>query len=358
MNFRSSFFILLLIVISLFPVLSSALEVDDKLTLRILKVSDSKKTVLINRGIEDGLAKDNHAKFFLTTGVVARGVISEISPTRSVWSLYRVVNSSYIKTDVVMNLKITDPVQVTEDPTKMIVMDDIVKEDKSFGIPLADGADDLDKITKGPGISNLTPEELTMEGRNLEISGMINLSSLSSKATPDVESIDAVSGSNAHMDLSIGGDYYFMDKDKWYSTFSLSLFAHLESHETLTGMGQIATTNITEYGGGVSWHPFERHDLAMTPIFYFTAALGMGSAEDSYTFNSSRLANENDSITGKLTTMSVGAGMKYYLLNGFGLRLTADYFVRSINYNADSFDTQWTMNQSGYRIYSGLAYRF
>src|SRR4051812_7385275 len=84
-----------------------ALAVDEKLPLRILKSSDSKKTVLINRGIEDGLVVGDHAKFFLTTGVVGRGVVIKASPSRSVWSLYRVISPTELVADKVMNLKIT-----------------------------------------------------------------------------------------------------------------------------------------------------------------------------------------------------------------------------------------------------------
>ena len=81
--------------------------------MRIVKVSQSKKTILINRGVEDGLIKGDHAKFFLTVGVVARGVVVKVSPTRSVWSIYRLVNADYITDDQVMKLKITAPVKIT-----------------------------------------------------------------------------------------------------------------------------------------------------------------------------------------------------------------------------------------------------
>ena len=49
-----------------------ALEVDEKLTLRFLRASSSKKTILINRGLEDGFAEGDHAKFYIDSGVIAR----------------------------------------------------------------------------------------------------------------------------------------------------------------------------------------------------------------------------------------------------------------------------------------------
>ena len=46
-----------------------ALEIDEKLTTRVVDISESRKTILINRGIEDGLAIGDHAKFFVSTGL-------------------------------------------------------------------------------------------------------------------------------------------------------------------------------------------------------------------------------------------------------------------------------------------------
>lgn len=116
------FLVLIMMLVSL---KSWGLAVDEKLPLRILKTSKSAKTILINRGLEDGLVVGNHAKFFLTKGVVARGVVVKASPTRTVWSLYRVIDARDIKADRVLNLKITTPVKLTEDPTKMLSNEDL-----------------------------------------------------------------------------------------------------------------------------------------------------------------------------------------------------------------------------------------
>ena len=100
-----------------------ALELDEKLTMRILSVSQSKKTILINRGIEDGLVVGDHAKLFLTTGVVGRAVTIKVSPTRSIWSVYRLVNPQFIVSDRVLNLKIASPLKLTEDSSKALVIE-------------------------------------------------------------------------------------------------------------------------------------------------------------------------------------------------------------------------------------------
>ncbi len=99
----------------LLPVLSHALEVDEKLTVRIVKATDTRKTIMVNRGTEDGLIEGDHARFIVTAGIVARAVCVKVSPTRSVWSVYRLVNADFVVNDAVMTLKITPPVKITKD---------------------------------------------------------------------------------------------------------------------------------------------------------------------------------------------------------------------------------------------------
>jgi hypothetical protein len=97
-----------------------ALEIDEKLTLRFLKVSTTKKTVLINRGAEDGLVVGDHAKFYISSGIIARGVVEKVSPSRSIWSMYRLVEPNDVTEGKVLNLKIASPVKITTDSTKSI----------------------------------------------------------------------------------------------------------------------------------------------------------------------------------------------------------------------------------------------
>ena len=135
-----------------------ALEIDEKLTLRFLKVSSTKKTILINRGGEDGLVVGDHAKFFITSGVIARGVVEKVSPSRSVWSLYRVVDSNEITDDKVLNLKISSPVKITSDPTKSL------KEE-----PIPGGTEDLGS-SEGEAESGENKNELNEVTPNGEFS--------------------------------------------------------------------------------------------------------------------------------------------------------------------------------------------
>ena len=50
-----------------------ALELDEKLTTRLLKVSKSKKTILLNRGLEDGLVVGDHASHYRYGGTGSGG---------------------------------------------------------------------------------------------------------------------------------------------------------------------------------------------------------------------------------------------------------------------------------------------
>ena len=116
---------IIFVFFTLFSLNAFALEVDEKLTTRIVRTSETRKTLMINRGTEDGLVEGDHAKFIVTAGIVARGVCIKVSPSRSVWSVYRLVNADFIVNDSVMTLKITPPVKITKDETKAIVEEDI-----------------------------------------------------------------------------------------------------------------------------------------------------------------------------------------------------------------------------------------
>jgi hypothetical protein len=125
------FWVIFFVLVSIGFKVSNALEIDEKLTLRFLKVSTSKKTVLINRGAEDGLVVGDHAKFYITSGIIARGVVEKVSPSRSIWSIYRVVDPNEITEGKVLNLKIASPVKITTDSSKSIKEEVIPGSEKS-----------------------------------------------------------------------------------------------------------------------------------------------------------------------------------------------------------------------------------
>jgi hypothetical protein len=111
-----------LIAIIFFLVTSRAfaLDLDQKLTARILGVSDTKKTVLMNKGSEMGLVDGDHALFSLPSGAIARGVLSKSSPARSVWSVYRFYDQEKLEANVAVTVKIVSAVKLTEDESRAL----------------------------------------------------------------------------------------------------------------------------------------------------------------------------------------------------------------------------------------------
>jgi len=88
---------------------------------RVLAISSSKKTILINRGREEGVKMGDHAKFSTPKdGYFARGVVSRVSPTRSVWSLYRIIKEEPIIENAVVTVKVASKVKLTKDESKSI----------------------------------------------------------------------------------------------------------------------------------------------------------------------------------------------------------------------------------------------
>ncbi|MBG08743.1 MAG: hypothetical protein CME68_08295 [Halobacteriovoraceae bacterium] len=112
---------------------SFSLEVDKKLMFSIINFSKTKRTLLINRGLENGLKKGDQAKFFLDSKrLVARAALIKASPTRSLWSVFKYRNKKMVKKGRVLNLIITKKVSLTNDITKKIFKSNVFsgKEDK------------------------------------------------------------------------------------------------------------------------------------------------------------------------------------------------------------------------------------
>jgi hypothetical protein len=142
-------------------IVSAALEEGETLTVRILDVSRSKRTILVNRGLEDGVVQDQHARFFLTGGVVARGVAAKVAQNRSVWSVYRIVYPDEIVVNNVLQMAVTRPLQTTDDPSRAIrhvpAVAGRLPRDMNE-IPLADGSDGFN-INRLEGRSSLSSQE-------------------------------------------------------------------------------------------------------------------------------------------------------------------------------------------------------
>lgn len=110
-----------LLFILLMPFQSFGLEKDKRLIVRMLGLSSSKKTILINKGREEGIKIGDHAKFSNpVNGYFARGTVARVSPTRSVWSLYRVIKAEALVENTVITLKSATPVKLTRDESRAL----------------------------------------------------------------------------------------------------------------------------------------------------------------------------------------------------------------------------------------------
>jgi outer membrane protein W len=379
-----------------------ALEIDEKLTLRFLKVSNSKKTVLINRGAEDGLAVGEHAKFFITSGVIARGVVEKVSPSRSIWSLYRVVDSAEIVDGKVLNLKIASPVKITDDPSKSLKdepipggsekmdMNDPAESGKADDFTLIDEADK--KEMEGLGIDDETVPEKKAEkpsknssknkkrsdnipvvnetvsydkfsDRNWEVFGTVYLTSLSG-TTSDPIVTDAsgntvtTDSSSTNIDFSLGIERYLtnLDSETWRN-FSGQAF--VRSQTVKSGSGTTVTSQYTDFGGGISYHFFNPPNAVNKFIGFGNASLGVGKVSIS---TSNSTTGTSSDITGSDNFFSVGLGSKFYVSNGLGLRAMVDYYhnTESLEYpdTAAGGARSVSTNLNGFRFQIGMSYRF
>jgi hypothetical protein len=352
----------------------------------------------------------DHAKFFLTAGVIARGVVAKASPSRSVWSLYRVVDDSQIIADTVMNLKIASPVKISDDPSKSLGMEGT--EAGSDKISLAEGANDLPKEATDEEMSEMNDlkksaevesedeiiiadeekpvekeknknkknktnkfeeksEESTpmissaprgrfSDDRLIEAFGTLYLSALSTSST--VNGVD-VSGSSSGVDFSLGLEKYFAERAAWYHQLSVYLMMHKSNQTTTSLSGIEASSDALMFGAGGSWH-FSSPFLRQTPIWYLTSSVGIGNCSDTQAIAGATTTTET-TLSGSAQYFNVGLGVKYAFGEQLSLRSTLDYYRRSEVYQETSetttsanTDNSYNKVISGPRIQFGLAYRW
>jgi hypothetical protein len=354
----------------LVSVSAHALEVDEKLTARIIRTSESKKTVMLNRGTEDGLVEGDHAKFIVTAGIVARGVVIKVSPTRSVWSVYRLVNADFIVNDSVMSIKISPPVKITKDETQTLVQEDTptkvgMGDPAALGIPLADGAQDISPVAEDAAskedlnaLENSSAEPSVIPERNMEVFSVLNISGLTSNTKTDTGE-NSFNNSQSYLHLGLGGELYARREREWYSRFSLEGMLNFMKQDSQAYQGATAANTITELGLGVNWHPTKLPSRTMAFIPYFHGGFNVGSAKSTYTSGTEGNGLKTEtSATGTTAGFSVGFGYKYYTASGFGARILLDYYMRSEKYKSDDADNAYNKKVGGPRLMVGLGYRF
>ncbi len=341
-----------------------ALEVDERLTLRIVSTSESKKTILINRGIEDGLAKGDHAKFFVSEGVIARGVCIKLSPTRSVWSMYRLVNNQFLKDDQVMKLKITPAVKITKDESRMLVKDDKSNrpaDPRELGIPLAEGADDISSTQKNlvsPVQADLIKNRgpVSILDKNLEAFGMFSYSQYTQTSDPS-SGTDSTQSDVTNMSLLMGGEWYFKNKDSLLSRFSLLGQFMIERSMIMGHLGTILKEEGTSFGGGASFYPMTLPTNSQSIIPYLNYTLMIGSVKSSFQSGTESSADDT-SLDASLLSHKFSLGMKYYSSDGLGVRLELAYMMRADQYSEDESSVSYLVKKIGPRLLVGIGYRF
>lgn len=349
------FFLLIILSCSAF-----ALEVDEKLTVRILKTTDSRKTVMINRGTEDGLVEGDHARFIVTAGIVARGVLVNVSPTRSIWSIYRLVNADFIVNDAVMTIKITPPVKITKDESQTLVEEDTPTrpptDPAALGIPLAEGAQDLvvtgeEKIDEND-LRSL--EDVTIVERNVEVFGNLNISGLTA-STKGNDDVGSAKGSQAYHHIGLGAELYAKRERDWYSRFSLMGGVNIMRLNSQSYNGVNANNDVTEFEFGVNWHPgtMPSATYRFIPFFHLSGMIGSVKSQVN-----DGLIDRDISANGSTNGFSLGFGYKFYTQRGFGARALLDYYQRGEEYKEDDNLQTFSRTVSGPRLLLGGSYRF
>ncbi len=328
----------------------SSLEIDEKLTLRILNISSTKKTLLSNRGLEDGLVVGDHAKFFLTTGVIARGVVVKASPSRSIWSIYRLVDGDAIEKDKVVKIKISSPVKITVDPSKMIEEEDRVRP-REVMVENSSPSDkeDLAELKKvSPKRSTRTTGKL--EKKTWEVWGMVHGSSLSGTLTRDT--LDSIELSGTFIDASVGIEKYVGGQASGILSH-ISVDAFIEMVNAMSS-GANGESNGFQFGLGVNYH--FGPSTAMTKKMIWLAHVHLGLAMP-MSLTTESTGSSSSTSTGSGYFAAAGGGVKYYMDNGFGVRGYLEYYMRSETYEIEGANS-WSNSLSGFRAGAGISYRF
>lgn len=344
------------------------LELDEKLTLRLLSVSASKKTILINRGIEDGLVVGDHAKLFLTTGVVGRALVIKVSPTRSIWSVYRLVNPQFIVSDRVLNLKIASPLKLTEDSSKALVIERRIP-DGLENIKITQNTPMADVSTNSSQYEKTELMELKEEtsyktpmytGNNhhksWEVFGMMNLSSYGGTMDLDESTVDITDSS---MDFSIGVEKYFWSQSGFLKDLSVFALFNSKTNSYSSSVGSSSSTTKqanNEFGAGINYYFFNSPFKYGKVLGYGSASFGVGSATSS-TETDIAGTDDPEDLTGKSSFFTLGLGGKFFLRNQFGAIAMIDYSTLATTFEYEDSDSQ-VSQLSGIRLRFGLAYRF
>ncbi len=353
-----------------------ALTPEDVLTIRVLNVSKSRKTILINRGIEDGIMEGDHGKFYRTTGVFARGIAVNVSPSRSIWSLYRVVDKAEMGVDAVMNLKSDVVPKITDDPTRSLTPDDYPESEildantesidsdtkpnkKNSGTSdqeeleaLMDSNDNAvysyvstKKIINKKKASNYFQKTLNAWGGYVYSSGDLNTDNNGTNKT----ATGTVSGSG----IGFGIEKYFSDQNSFLRSFSFGVVGYKSlTHDIQleTGPFLLQSGEVLEGGVLLNWHflndPMEQDKV----IGFFETQAGMGNTKN---------VRGVDSFAGRSTYYLIGVGGKYFFASGLGIKGSLEYYSREEEYMVTGVgQSNYSNSMTGTRLGIAMSLRF
>ncbi len=320
--------------------------------------------MLVNRGLEDGLAEGDHAKFYTTDdGVIARGVIVKVSPSRSVWSIYSLSKPDQVILERIVNLKISTPVKLTQDSTKMISSND---SPANSLVPLAPNAYDdpsielSDNEKKELSAMEQSGEVVVNSGlfakKDLEVWGMIHFTGLGS--TSSLGDQVSNSGDVSSLDISIGFEKYFIGMNNWLNNVSIHALFFNSAKNVQALEGSQSQVSAREIGLGANYHLFNSPNTFGKMIGHLTVTYGVGLVTDFITIKTLNSEETPKEFEGSSNFISIGFGVKYYAYNGFGLKLYLDYYQRGEFYVVENNDDDFTKNISGPRFQVGLSYRW
>lgn len=363
-NFK--FFILLMFSILQLN-FAFSIEVNDLITGRILKTSSSKKTILVNRGSADQLTLGMHAKFSTDTSVVARGVVVELSDNRSIWSLYRISTPDLVESDVVLNVKISEPVKITTDESRTLVRESAMKDllpnrDTQLSLPLDDVEGDIPVDLLGANIASskdeITKTYVELSNYPREMLTRVALQSLSSKTTSGSGSY---SGRTEMNNFLLGTEFYFTNKEKWYAQFSLMPYFQYQYESMLSYEGSAVDSEQLQIGISAHYYFYNPNLLnkfnPFTSLFY-----AQGTVKDNYASGARSLGNGStaSSVKGNSTSMGIGIGVKYFFENRLAVQSVFEYYTRTDEFDSDPLtsNASWSREVYGPRVQLGLGYRF
>jgi len=345
---------LLIVILFAFSLSTYALDNNESLTVRILKISSTKKTILINRGQEDAINIDDQVKFFLDNGVIARGVAVKVTPIRSIWSLYRVNNTNEILVDKIYKIKKTSSYKLTKDITKKLNDHDLnqkIPREKTHRFK------DIDKQDLKHISFNKTKVKTIYSKKAIEFWGAVSFNSLSS--TYNLSGASSGTGQTSASDYTIAMEKYFI-KSKLLKNISLFAFIHKSDISAMSVTGQQINLSKFEYGAGATYHMFTSPFRLNKMMVYLNAAMAFGTSSDILNLSNSGTASALDStLKGSVSSLSFGLGLKYLFRNNFSLRTQADFYSSNESFSPPTgVGTNYLKSTTGIRAMFAIGKRF